>query len=111
MELGQIIIIIIQFLLGIIIALIGFITKSMLKRIDELEVDVKKMKDNYLNRFAEVITNQHQVKEDLMAHNIEIKDEASRQFTEIKVAIEGLNGLMKNQVDFCHYVQKRKEEH
>ena len=108
METGQVVIIVIEFLLGIIIGLIAFIVKSMLKRVEGLEVDVKTMKDNYLNRFEIVIDNQNRVKEELIKHNTEIKDEAARQFSELKVAIAEVTGLVKNQADFCHYVQSKK---
>ena len=109
METGQIVIVIIQTLMGIVIGLIGFIINATLKRLEVLEVDMKNMKSNYLKKFEEVVENQHRVKEELIRHNIVIKDEAARQFSEIKVAIAEVTVLVKNQAEFCRYIQKQKE--
>lgn len=84
METTQILILIIEGLLAIVIAVGGFIVKSIFKRIEALEVDMKGMKDNYLDRFAKVIDNQNEAKETLTKSQTAVKEELIAQQTKVK---------------------------
>ena len=76
METVTIIILVIEFLLAIILGLIGFIVKDMKQKMTTLEIDMKGMKDNYLTRFATVIKNQND-------NHAEIKEILSDMKTQI----------------------------
>jgi len=111
MELIQIIILIFNGLLTIVFALIIYTVKGITRRIDTLEIDVKGIKGNYLERFNAVLKNQSdvkielikqqfsvkeelvkqqvQVKEELIKHNVETKDELLGAINQINIAFAG----------------------
>ena len=72
----QTVLLILEILMGVIIALIAFIIKDMKKKISELDSEIKSMKDNYLSRFERVIQNQN-------ANHLEIKEVLSGLKTDI----------------------------
>lgn len=87
MELMTIITLIIEVLLGIILALIGFIVKDMKGKINQLETDVKGMKDNYLSRFERVINNQNDAKTALIEQHTQTKEELLNAFNDLRLEI------------------------
>lgn len=122
MNVWVIVIAIFEFLLGIIITLGMFILNNLIKRMDKtendtnerihgVEKDIKSIKDNYLDRFAIVIQNQNDVKEELLLHNTEVKQETWQRFGELKSDIAELSSLMKTQTELCRFIQKQKDSH
>ena len=87
MEDLQLFILVVQSLLTVIAGLGIFIIKSILKRIETVEADMKTMKDNYLNRFQQVIANQTDTKETLIKVQADAKIELIEAIDQLRIDI------------------------
>jgi len=91
MEYLQIGLFIFNLLIAIIVALIGFQVKSIMRRIEILETEMKAVKTNYLDRFTAVLKNQATVKEELSEQQHLVKEELVRQQTTVKEELMAQN--------------------
>jgi formate dehydrogenase maturation protein FdhE len=91
MEYLQIGLFIFNLLIAIIVALIGFQVKSIMRRIETLEGEMKAVKTNYLNRFTAVLENQAAVKEELSEQQHLVKEELVKQQTTVKEELMAQN--------------------
>ena len=84
----------------ILLTVIGFLLKSSLnsnkvsekevkQKLEEVEKDIKEVKENYLDRFERVFA----------------------KLTQISIDIEKLHGMLESQRQICEFVQKSKVNH
>jgi hypothetical protein len=71
-------------LIGVIVALIGFFINSILKRVETLEMEMKAVKTNYLDRFTAVLKNQLEMKEELIEEQSKVRFELATQQLKMK---------------------------
>lgn len=69
-----VILFIINFLLVVIMTLIGFIVKGMQGRISEIEKEMREMKGNYIDRFAAVVQAINESNTNGEARHTELKE-------------------------------------
>ena len=115
MEVMQLILVVFNGLLTIVLVLSGFIIKGILRRIEVLESEVKGMKDNYLDRFKEVLQNQSDVKIELLKEQYKVKEELVKHYTDTKdeifVKLNSISAAVDKQATVCQMIQNQKNNH